>query len=124
MPICKYCKYYEYKHTVNGRLDGNALYDVIHIGECELTDTETNGNLVIAENEGCGYFIRREPKYNIGDVFKNDKGVVAICNIQLEYAPRIYRVRSNRQSEWSMSEGELIGCKQIWAERLGGTENE
>ena len=106
---CCCCKHYKYKEKVQRGLHETP------IGECTRADGP--GNLTFAYTKDCPEFALREHKFNRGDVFierepnavNGNHNVVMIVDIQYEYAPNIYRVRSNFDSEWSAPETWLIG---------------
>ena len=62
-----------------------------------------------AETDGCPVFVKREYKYGKGDVFIRDTHgrVIAVVRIDSEYSLNCYRVRDNRQCEYSLPEEEL-----------------
>jgi hypothetical protein len=105
---CCCCKHYRYKEKVQRGLHETP------IGEC--TRLEGPGNLTFAYTKDCPEFTIREHKFNRGDVFIRQEPhavtrnhcVVMIVDIQYEYAPAIYRVRSNYNGEWSETEAKLI----------------
>ena len=117
---CKYCKYYEYDR----RIECCHGHGEIQIGKC-LREERTYGNLTMGNIQGCEVFERREQKYEKGMVFvgfqsrcmngkcRTEKRAVCIISVQPEYAPAIYRVRDNWQSEYSMAEEDLDNYARI-----------
>lgn len=125
---CKYCKYYEYDR----RIECCHGHGEIQIGKC-LRNERTYGNLTMGNTQGCEVFERREPRYEKGMVFVGlqswcvngesltERRAVCIISVQPEYAPAIYRVRDNRQCEYSMTEDDLDNYTKV---RLEDETNE
>ena len=111
---CRYCRFYEYDR----RIEACHSHGEVQIGRC-LKNERACGNLTLSNWQGCEEWERRDPKYEKGQVFvgeqtwyvnseeRVEKRALCIITIRPEYAPNIYRVRDNRQSEYSMSEEDL-----------------
>ena len=116
MVKCKYCKHYQYAK----RIECCHSHGEIQLGRCGLSEREY-GCMTEAETEGCPVFVKREYKYGKGDVFIRDTHgrVIAIVGIQPEYSPNCYRVRDNRQCEYSLPEETLDKCTMILKGEIG-----
>jgi len=100
MSKCMYCKHFCFKCLVQIK---NKMPDDVALGHCTLDGTG-HGDMTLGISSACDCFEYNEAKYERGDVFVSREKVIAICAIQCEYNPNIYRVRSNFGSEWSVSE--------------------
>ena len=112
MAKCMHCKYFKYECRISIL---NKVHNEISLGHCTKAD-EVMGNMTLSISEACDYFDLEEVVYERGDVLANGLNVITIIGIQRDYAPNIYRVRSNYQSEWSADKEwfKEKGYKLIW----------
>ena len=110
---CAYCKYFQYDcRVIMG--DGE-----VSLGPCTLNETG-HGDMTLSTNQRCNDYAYNEPVYKVGDVLAGKDNVITIHKIQMDYAPKIYRVRTNFDSEWSASAERLkeLGYKMIWSKDI------
>ena len=115
---CMYCKYYEYDSEltkVYWQLTQNEKEDAPKIGRCTFGN-KTCGNAVLSDGnrsdgvQGCNAFSHRgcrdELPFKKYDTFiyKRDGSGHCVCwvdQIQYEYAPRMYRIKTEGGGGWS-----------------------
>ena len=129
---CKYCKYYEYDSELTKtywQLTQADDREVPVIGRCTFGN-KSIGNAVLSGGyhsdgkQGCNAFEHRgisdELKYHKYDTFIRDgKCVCWISQIQYEYSPYLFRIKTEGGGGWSASEEDLDNpdkYKLIWRE--------
>lgn len=121
MAKCKYCKYFEYGKKIPAWVKNDETV----LGRCCFTDRK-EGNMTLGElDTNCQDFERWEVKYEAGQVFKGtfewnvnyekrtQERVFVIVAVQSEYAPNIYRIRDNKNCEYSEDEAWLDRKERI-----------
>lgn len=116
MAQCAYCKYFKYDCRISIK---NKVDNEVSLGYCTRDNTD-RCDMTLGNRKACNYYAYNEPVYKVGDVLSGKDNVIAIKAIQHEYAPNIYRVRTNFGSEWSASAERLkeLGYKLVWSKDI------